>query len=72
MAINPDELNGIEATRQLLKQNPEIGILIVALFEEDTIPNNPWKETRRLRQSYLSEPPTLFCKDPDRCRPNCP
>jgi DNA-binding NarL/FixJ family response regulator len=37
MDINLPQLNGIEATRQILKQNPAIGILIVTMFEDDTI-----------------------------------
>ncbi len=37
MDINLPLLNGIEATRQILKQNPAIGILIITMFEDDTI-----------------------------------
>jgi DNA-binding NarL/FixJ family response regulator len=37
MDINLPLLNGIEATRQILKQNPGIGILIITMFEDDTI-----------------------------------
>lgn len=37
MDINLPELNGIEATRQILKQNQELNILIVTMFEDDTI-----------------------------------
>jgi len=37
MDINLPLLNGIEATRQILKQNPDIGILIITMFEDDTI-----------------------------------
>ena len=37
MDINLPQLNGIEATRQILKQNPHIGILIITMFEDDTI-----------------------------------
>lgn len=37
MDINLPILNGIEATRQILKQNPQIGILIITMFEDDTI-----------------------------------
>jgi DNA-binding NarL/FixJ family response regulator len=37
MDINLPQLNGIEATRQILKQNPGIGILIITMFEDDTI-----------------------------------
>jgi DNA-binding NarL/FixJ family response regulator len=37
MDINLPHLNGIEATRQILKQNPGIGILIITMFEDDTI-----------------------------------
>ncbi|MFN8455834.1 MAG: response regulator transcription factor [Anaerolineae bacterium] len=37
MDINLPQLNGIEATRQILKQNPGIGVLIITMFEDDTI-----------------------------------
>ena len=37
MDINLPLLNGIEATRHILKQNPEIEILIITMFEDDTI-----------------------------------
>ena len=37
MDINLPHLNGIEATRQILQQNPTIGILIITMFEDDTI-----------------------------------
>jgi DNA-binding NarL/FixJ family response regulator len=37
MDINLPQLNGIEATRQILKQNSSIGILIITMFEDDTI-----------------------------------
>jgi DNA-binding NarL/FixJ family response regulator len=37
MDINLPQLNGIEATRQILKQNPGTGILIITMFEDDTI-----------------------------------
>ncbi|MEJ2557044.1 MAG: response regulator transcription factor [Anaerolineae bacterium] len=37
MDINLPNLNGIEATRQILDQDPDIGILIITMFEDDTI-----------------------------------
>lgn len=37
MDINLPLLNGIEATRQILTRNPAIQILIVTMFEDDTI-----------------------------------
>jgi DNA-binding NarL/FixJ family response regulator len=37
MDINLPLLNGIEATRQILQHNPAIRILIITLFEDDTI-----------------------------------
>jgi DNA-binding NarL/FixJ family response regulator len=37
MDINLPQLNGIEATRQISKQNPGTGILIITMFEDDTI-----------------------------------
>lgn len=35
MDIQMPELNGIEATRQILHQSPHIGILIVTMFQDD-------------------------------------
>jgi DNA-binding NarL/FixJ family response regulator len=37
MDINLPQLNGIEATRQILAQNPGINTLIITMFEDDTI-----------------------------------
>lgn len=37
MDINLPVLNGIEATRQIASQNPSVGILIITMFEDDTI-----------------------------------
>lgn len=37
MDINLPLLNGIEATRQIVQQNPSIAVLIVTMFEDDTI-----------------------------------
>lgn len=37
MDINLPQLNGIEATRQILARNPGISILIITMFEDDTI-----------------------------------
>lgn len=37
MDINLPQLNGIEATRQILQQNPGINVLIITMFEDDTI-----------------------------------
>src|SRR5690349_3625176 len=37
MDINLPQLNGIEATRQILAQNPGTNILIITMFEDDTI-----------------------------------
>jgi DNA-binding NarL/FixJ family response regulator len=37
MDINLPLLNGIEATRQILQHNPAIRILIITMFEDDTI-----------------------------------
>jgi len=35
MDIQMPGLNGIEATRRILKSNPEVGIVVVTMFEED-------------------------------------
>jgi len=37
MDINLPVLNGIEATRQIIRQHPNMGILIITMFEDDTI-----------------------------------
>jgi DNA-binding NarL/FixJ family response regulator len=37
MDINLPQLNGIEATRQIVKKNPAVGILIITMFEDDTV-----------------------------------
>jgi DNA-binding NarL/FixJ family response regulator len=37
MDINLPLVNGIEATRKILEQHPKIGILIITMFEDDTI-----------------------------------
>ncbi|MCB0153563.1 MAG: response regulator transcription factor, partial [Anaerolineae bacterium] len=37
MDINMPELNGIEATRQILAHQPHIGILVITMFEDDSV-----------------------------------
>jgi DNA-binding NarL/FixJ family response regulator len=37
MDINLPELNGIEATRQILAKHPAIGVLIITMFEDDSM-----------------------------------
>lgn len=37
MDINLPGINGIEATRQILSANPEIGILILTMFNDDSV-----------------------------------
>ena len=37
MDINMPVINGIEATRQILKHHPTVAILIITMFEDDTI-----------------------------------
>jgi DNA-binding NarL/FixJ family response regulator len=37
MDINMPGINGIEATRRILATNPEIGILILTMFENDSV-----------------------------------
>lgn len=37
MDINLPQINGIEATRRILAKNPDIGVLIITMFEDDTV-----------------------------------
>jgi DNA-binding NarL/FixJ family response regulator len=37
MDINMPEINGIEATRRILQQNPNIGILVITMFDDDSV-----------------------------------
>lgn len=37
MDLNMPELNGLEATRQIAKANPDIGILVVTMFDDDSV-----------------------------------
>jgi DNA-binding NarL/FixJ family response regulator len=37
MDINMPGLNGIEATRQILAAQPEIGILVITMFDDDSV-----------------------------------
>jgi len=37
MDINMPGLNGIEATRQILATQPEIGILVITMFDDDSV-----------------------------------
>jgi DNA-binding NarL/FixJ family response regulator len=35
MDLNMPELNGVEATRQVTQENPEVGVLVLTMFEDD-------------------------------------
>jgi DNA-binding NarL/FixJ family response regulator len=37
MDLNLPDLNGLEATRQILAQNPDVGVLIITMFEDDSV-----------------------------------
>ena len=37
MDINMPELNGIEATRRILADNPDANILVLTMFDDDTV-----------------------------------
>ena len=37
MDINMPGLNGIEATRKILKDQPQIGILVITMFDDDSV-----------------------------------
>src|SRR6476659_5280319 len=36
MDINMPGLNGVDATRQILEQRPDLGIIILTMYREDT------------------------------------
>jgi DNA-binding NarL/FixJ family response regulator len=37
MDINMPELNGLEATRQIMAENPQANILVLTMFDDDTV-----------------------------------
>jgi DNA-binding NarL/FixJ family response regulator len=37
MDLNMPDFNGLEATRQILQANPETGILIITMFDDDSV-----------------------------------
>lgn len=37
MDLNMPDVNGIEATRRILKNNPDIGILVITMFDDDSV-----------------------------------
>ncbi len=37
MDLNLPDINGIEATRRILAQNPDAGVLIITMFEDDSV-----------------------------------
>lgn len=37
MDLNMPDLNGLEATRQILEANPETGILVITMFDDDSV-----------------------------------
>jgi DNA-binding NarL/FixJ family response regulator len=37
MDLNMPEMNGIEATRRILKKNPAVGILVITMFDDDSV-----------------------------------
>ncbi|MBN1993926.1 MAG: response regulator transcription factor [Anaerolineae bacterium] len=37
MDINMPEINGIEATRRILQNNPNVGILVITMFDDDSV-----------------------------------
>ena len=37
MDINLPDFNGIETTRKILTQNPNISVLVITMFEDDTV-----------------------------------
>ena len=37
MDLNLPDINGLEATRRILAQNPDAGVLIITMFEDDSV-----------------------------------
>lgn len=37
MDLNMPDLNGLEATRQILKTHPAVGILVITMFDDDSV-----------------------------------
>ncbi len=37
MDLNMPDLNGLEATRRILKANPDTGILVITMFDDDSV-----------------------------------
>lgn len=37
MDLNMPDLNGLEATRRILENNPETGILVITMFDDDSV-----------------------------------
>jgi len=37
MDLNMPDLNGLEATRQIMEANPETGILVITMFDDDSV-----------------------------------
>jgi len=37
MDLNMPEINGIEATRRILAENPDIAVLVITMFDDDTV-----------------------------------
>ena len=37
MDLNMPEINGIEATRRIVREHPQIGVLVITMFDDDSI-----------------------------------
>jgi len=37
MDLNMPDVNGIEATRRILQKNPDVGILVITMFDDDSV-----------------------------------
>jgi DNA-binding NarL/FixJ family response regulator len=63
MDLQMPEVNGIEATRRIMRESPNVRVLMVTLFEDD---ESVFKALRAGARGYVLEPLHLLTRDPPR------